>query len=218
MSCPYASDRKTYTPPACGRDALSSAKVRAPHIAVNPPTIHMPRIQAGEGSDAAISEGVRKMPEPIVEPMAIIVKSKSVSERLREDKEYYMNSGMMEWWINGAPNLFQFEYDLLPGFYQVPSAAVGTRLGTSPPSGPPGYAVRTGRSGGSGGEGTHYLFLLAGMPALKVLSGRRGCVVLDKLEGHPLLQFPLTSRQTTHCFCELSNVKFCVSKSIERQL
>jgi hypothetical protein len=44
----------------------------------------MPRIHAGDGSDAAMSDGVRKIPEPIVEPMAIIVKSKSVSERLRD--------------------------------------------------------------------------------------------------------------------------------------
>jgi hypothetical protein len=65
---PYASRRKTYTPPVRGSIELSSATVRAPQMQMRPNATHNAMMRRGFGTSAAIVGGVRKMPLPMVMP------------------------------------------------------------------------------------------------------------------------------------------------------
>src|SRR5688572_12253384 len=64
-SGPYASRRYTYSPPARGRNAASSAYAIAPKNASTPPAIHVDRNQTGCGTIDAMSGGVKRMPPPM---------------------------------------------------------------------------------------------------------------------------------------------------------
>src|SRR3954468_18902095 len=78
---PYASRRKTYWPPALGIIAASSAQQRAPVIVRSPDNAQAARSQPGEPTRRADPADVRKSPEPIIEPMTIIVESSSPNSR-----------------------------------------------------------------------------------------------------------------------------------------
>src|SRR5881396_1978390 len=65
---PKPSRMYTYTPPERGNSAASSAYVRAPHNASNPPSTHTPNIGSGVGTRSAMTAGVRKIPPPMVDP------------------------------------------------------------------------------------------------------------------------------------------------------
>ena len=54
-------------------------------IRINPPTTHAAMISQGDGRAPAINDGVRKMPDPIVPPMAIMVMSNKVRLRRSSD-------------------------------------------------------------------------------------------------------------------------------------
>src|SRR6185503_9401225 len=62
---PKASRRYTYSPPARGRSAASSAYAIAPANASAPPANHTPRNSQGFGTAAATSGGVKRMPPPM---------------------------------------------------------------------------------------------------------------------------------------------------------
>src|SRR5271169_2190504 len=61
----------TYSPPACGFIAPSSAYVIAPAIDSAPPTIHARYTNRAEPTACIISAGTRKMPLPIIVPTTI---------------------------------------------------------------------------------------------------------------------------------------------------
>ena len=65
---PYASRRKTYTPPVRGSIELSSATVRAPQMLMRPNATQSAMMMSGLGTRPAIVGGVRKMPLPMVMP------------------------------------------------------------------------------------------------------------------------------------------------------
>src|SRR5687768_3296180 len=62
---PNASRRYTYSPPARGRNAASSAYAMAPANASAPPAIQAVRNQKAFGIAAATRGGVKRMPPPI---------------------------------------------------------------------------------------------------------------------------------------------------------
>jgi hypothetical protein len=64
-SGPYASRRYTYSPPARGRKAASSAYATAPKNASTPPAIHVDRNQRGCGTNEATAGGKNRMPAPM---------------------------------------------------------------------------------------------------------------------------------------------------------
>ena len=78
----------------------------APASAIRPPTSQAPRISEGEGSAPAISDGVRKIPDPIVPPIAIIVMSKSVRLRRssamegQDSRGYLPKSCVASTWVS----------------------------------------------------------------------------------------------------------------------
>src|SRR5688572_25549009 len=59
---PYASRRYTYSPPARGRNAASSAYATAPKNASTPPATHVERNQKGCGTIDATVGGKNRMP------------------------------------------------------------------------------------------------------------------------------------------------------------
>jgi hypothetical protein len=65
---PYASRRKTYSPPAEGRIAASSAYVIAPHARMTAPTIQARDTRRGDPIDRIISEGTRNIALPTILP------------------------------------------------------------------------------------------------------------------------------------------------------
>src|SRR5919204_745915 len=62
---PNAASRYTYSPPARGRSAASSAYAIAPANASRPPASHVDRKISGLGTDAAIAGGRNRMPPPM---------------------------------------------------------------------------------------------------------------------------------------------------------
>src|SRR5688572_4800970 len=64
-SGPYASRRYTYSPPARGRSAASSAYAIAPKNASTPPAIHVERNHVGCGTSDATKGGENRMPPPM---------------------------------------------------------------------------------------------------------------------------------------------------------
>src|SRR5260370_32344521 len=55
--------------------------MKAPDIASAPPTTHAPRIRKGVCTWCATTEGLRKIPDPTMPPITIMVASKSPSWR-----------------------------------------------------------------------------------------------------------------------------------------
>src|SRR5215210_1773745 len=78
---PYASRRKTYCPPARGIIAASSAQQSAPVIVMTPASAHAASSQPGAPTSRDDSADTRKIPEPIIDPMTIIVASSGPSSR-----------------------------------------------------------------------------------------------------------------------------------------
>ncbi len=70
-------------PPVSGIDAESSAKARAPHRTIKPPSTHTPIINIGSGTRVAMPAGVRKMPPPIVMPITRPIELHKPSLRTR---------------------------------------------------------------------------------------------------------------------------------------
>src|SRR5436190_14228925 len=81
---PYAAHRYTYSPPALGRTAASSAYAIAPANASAPPAIHVARNSDGRGTRAAICGGVKRMPPPITFETMIAAASIGPRRRARE--------------------------------------------------------------------------------------------------------------------------------------
>src|SRR5215831_14434634 len=81
---PNASRRYTYSPPASGCRAASSAYASAPANASAPPRTHTPRIAARLGTSVATKPGVMKMPTPMTFEMTIAAASSGPSRRSRE--------------------------------------------------------------------------------------------------------------------------------------
>jgi hypothetical protein len=72
-SAPYASRRYTYSPPARGNMAASSATVSAPHSEITPPRIHTSATPPTLPASVATVLGTRKMPLPMVSPTAAAI-------------------------------------------------------------------------------------------------------------------------------------------------
>ena len=68
-------------PPASGIAAPSSASDRAPSIVRTPPMTQTPSIHPDVRTARAISDGTRKMPEPMIVPMTRLIVSKRLSSR-----------------------------------------------------------------------------------------------------------------------------------------
>src|SRR4029079_17735285 len=80
---PNASRRKTYTPPARGIIVASSEQHSAPVIVSKPASAHASKSQPGAPLNRDDSAETMKMPDPIIEPMTIIVASSGPSARTR---------------------------------------------------------------------------------------------------------------------------------------
>src|ERR1700753_2470062 len=78
---PKAARRYTYSPPACGSKAPSSAKLNAPKMAMMPATIHAPSTRAGVPPAWAMTAALRKIPVPMVIPTTSEVAWTSVRPR-----------------------------------------------------------------------------------------------------------------------------------------
>src|ERR1051326_7099516 len=63
-------------PPAAGNAAPSSATINAPAKASKAPAIHTSNTTASDGICCAITLGTRKIPEPTMEPAAILTPSR----------------------------------------------------------------------------------------------------------------------------------------------
>src|SRR5688500_15264789 len=83
-SLPNASRRYTYSPPARGRSAASSAYAIAPANARTPPASHAPRNQREFGTDAATCGGVNRMPPPMTLATMMAAASSGPSRRSRD--------------------------------------------------------------------------------------------------------------------------------------
>src|SRR5438094_1014186 len=75
IELPYASRKKIQTPPACGIIVANSEQQRAPVIVSKPATAHARSNQPGAPINRADSADVIKMPDPIIEPITIMVAS-----------------------------------------------------------------------------------------------------------------------------------------------
>src|SRR5512147_2065450 len=82
-SDPHPSRRNVYQPPVRGNVATSSATESAPHKEITPPTNQTPSINAGSGTRDATTEGVRKMPDPMVMPTTRPVADQKPRRRAR---------------------------------------------------------------------------------------------------------------------------------------
>src|SRR6185312_8840501 len=80
-SPPNDSRMYTYGPPACGSSAPSSAYVSAPAKPTSPPNAQIAMTQPAEGSAMAASDGVKKMPLPMIPPTTIMAAEKTPSSR-----------------------------------------------------------------------------------------------------------------------------------------
>src|SRR4051794_55213 len=80
---PNASRRYTYSPPAFGRSAASSAYDIAPANASTPPASHAPIMRPGCGTSVATMAGVRKMPLPMTFETMMAAASSVPSRRSR---------------------------------------------------------------------------------------------------------------------------------------
>src|SRR5215831_8795501 len=80
---PYASRMYTYSPPACGRIAPSSAYAIAPAKASAPPTAHAPSSAEGRGTSCATMTGTKKIPPPITLEITIAAASRWPRRRWR---------------------------------------------------------------------------------------------------------------------------------------
>src|SRR5262244_1922922 len=78
---PYASRRKTYWPPARGHIAANSAQHKAPVIVSTPASAQAASNHPADPTSREDSAEVMKMPDPIIEPMTIIVASSGPSPR-----------------------------------------------------------------------------------------------------------------------------------------
>src|SRR6059058_5863540 len=85
MGFPYASRKKTLTPPARGIIVASSEQQSAPVIVSKPATAHASSNQPGAPLSRDDSADVIKIPEPIIEPITIIVASIGPSARTSPD-------------------------------------------------------------------------------------------------------------------------------------
>ncbi len=83
-------------PPASGMAAPSSAKATAPKKLKMPPTTQTASMRTGAGTATAISEGDRKIPEPMIPPMTIMM----TSQRLRtRGKAIFVLSTVGQAWM-----------------------------------------------------------------------------------------------------------------------
>ena len=80
-SGPNASRRYTYSPPARGRSADSSAYAIAPANASAPPRNHIHSIADGAGTSCATMIGTKKMPPPMTFDTTIAAASNGPSRR-----------------------------------------------------------------------------------------------------------------------------------------
>src|SRR5580704_8905264 len=78
---PKAVRRKTYSPPASGSSAPSSAKHSAPNIATMPAASHAASTSAGVPTACAMAADLRKMPVPMMMPTTSEVACVSVRSR-----------------------------------------------------------------------------------------------------------------------------------------
>jgi len=77
----YACRKKTYGPPARGIMAASSAQHKAPVMVITPASAHATSNHPGEPINRELSADVMKMPDPIIEPITIMVPSTRVRPR-----------------------------------------------------------------------------------------------------------------------------------------
>src|SRR2546421_13015875 len=85
IEVPYASRRKTYTPPARGIMVGSSEQQSAPVMVNKPATPQASTSQPGAPLNRDVSAEVMKIPDPIIEPITIIVASTGPSPRTKPD-------------------------------------------------------------------------------------------------------------------------------------
>src|SRR4029079_18804605 len=78
---PKLSRRYTYSPPACGRLAASSAYASAPASASAPPITHTESIAVLSGRSVATNPGVVKMPTPMTLEMTMAAASSGPRRR-----------------------------------------------------------------------------------------------------------------------------------------
>src|SRR5438132_5388881 len=78
---PYASRRKTYWPPARGIIAASSAQQSAPVIVRTPAMAHAASSHPGDPTMVIDLADTMKIPEPIIDPITIIVASRRPKPR-----------------------------------------------------------------------------------------------------------------------------------------
>src|SRR6476659_3941059 len=86
-SGPNASRKYTYSPPARGRSAESSAYAIAPAKASAPPSNQIQRIAAGLPTICATMIGTKKMPPPMTFEMTIAAASMGPSRRSSVDED-----------------------------------------------------------------------------------------------------------------------------------
>src|SRR6476620_4625779 len=83
-SRPNAAFRYTYSPPARGRSAASSAYAIAPARASAPPASHAPRNQNAFGTAAATCGGVNRIPPPMTFAMMMAAASRDPRRRSKD--------------------------------------------------------------------------------------------------------------------------------------
>src|SRR5947208_8397259 len=87
IELPYASRKKIQTPPARGIIVASSEQQSAPVIVSKPAIAHASSNQPGAPLSRDDSADVIKMPEPIIDPITIIVASIGPSARTRPEDD-----------------------------------------------------------------------------------------------------------------------------------
>src|SRR5437868_2860945 len=78
---PYAAHRYTYSPPALGRSAASSAYAIAPAKASAPPSTQTSRMARASETSPATRIGTKKMPPPMTLETTMAAASKGPSRR-----------------------------------------------------------------------------------------------------------------------------------------
>src|SRR2546423_12708815 len=82
---PYTSRRNTYWPPARGIIAANSAHDKAPVIVSTAASAHATSSHPGAPTNFDDSAETRKIPDPIIEPITIMVASNKLSPRTSFD-------------------------------------------------------------------------------------------------------------------------------------
>src|SRR2546423_15353182 len=83
MAAPYASPRNTKPPPARGNTVASSEQQSTPVTVSKPASAHESNSQPGAPLNRDDSADTMKIPDPIIEPITIVVASIGPSARTR---------------------------------------------------------------------------------------------------------------------------------------